>query len=115
MKANPILALTVVGGIANAIGVAMAQSGLYGIKDIPTIKEVIISVFESIFGKGLKSSALWLTLSTYMSDPDRTKSWFKKPDQPPAGGGKKKSRKNIKTKRTKKRASRKVRRSRKGL
>ena len=115
VKANPILALTVVGGIANAIGVAMAQSGLYGIKDIPTIKEVIISVFESIFGKGLKSSALWLTLSTYMSDPDRTKSWFKKPDQPPAGGGKKKSRKNIKTKRTKKRASRKVRRSRKGL
>jgi len=113
--ANPVLALTIVGGIANAIGVTMAQSGIYGIKDIPTIKEVIISVFESIFGKGLKSTALWLSLSTFMSDPDRTKSWFKKPDEPPAGGGKKKSRKNIKTKRTKKRASRKVRRSRKRL
>ena len=110
--ANPVLAFTIVGGIANAIGVAMAQSGIYGIKDIPTIKEVIISVFESIFGKGLKSSALWLSLSTFMSDPDRTKSWFKKPDEPPAGGGKKKSRKNIKTKRTKKRTSRKARISR---
>lgn len=97
---HPVMVASIVGVIANALGVALAESGIYGIKDIPTIKEIITGTFKTMLGDGIVTSFILSPLYLFMNDPDRTKAWFTKA-MPGAAkeGGKRRTRRRTKTKR----------------
>ena len=97
---HPVMVASIVGVIANALGVALAESGIYGIKDIPTIKEIITGTFKTMLGDGIVTSFILSPLYLVMNDADRTKAWFTKA-MPGAAkeGGKRRTRRRTKTKR----------------
>lgn len=128
-SANPMLVTGVATYIFNAIvnfGIERLGMDFYSVKEM--VKSVCTSLFGPVAGFILATSVTW-----FLPDPKRPEKpaekefWtaakenanniremFPTPNstsRPPNGGGKKKSRKNIKTKRSKKRGSRKVRRS----
>ena len=98
---HPVMVASIVGVIANALGVALAESGIYGIKDIPTIKEIITGTFKTMLGDGIVTSFILSPLYLFMNDADRTKAWFTKarPGAAKEGGKRRTRRRHSKIKR----------------